>query len=133
MRSFEIFVDRNHDLSAASGPAEVAPRSGLRKKLGREVLDVFVHGANVTATIAEGRGGCVLRDIAIALGELARVPRGKRIVHFYDDAWAFAIMGMVFSSVGWWLDGRTRTRAQLVDDLTDLICGGLGGGGVDIG
>lgn len=91
MRSFEIFVDRNHDLSAASGPAEVAPRSGLRKKLGREVLDVFVHGANVTATIAEGRGGCVLRDIAIALGELARVPRGKRIVHFYDDAWAFAI------------------------------------------
>ena len=48
------------------------------------------------------------------------------------DAWAFAIMGMVFSTVGWWLDGHTRTRTQLVDDLTDLICGGLAGGGVDV-
>lgn len=48
------------------------------------------------------------------------------------EAWAFAVMGMVFSAVGWWLDGRTRTRAQLVDDLTDLICGGLAGGGVDV-
>jgi len=89
MRSFEIFVDQK--LQTAAAPLDVAPRSGLRSKARGEVLDVFVHGANVTATIAEGRGGFVLRDIALAIGELARAPRGKRIVHFYDDAWAFAI------------------------------------------
>lgn len=58
----------------------------------------------------------------------ARIDRVERA-----EAWAFAIMGMVFSTVGWWLDGHTRTRSQLVDDLTDLACGGLAGAGVDVG
>jgi len=60
-------------------------------------------------------------------GPIARIEDSAR-----SESWAFAIMGMVFSAVGWWLDGQTRTRAQLVDDLTDLICGGLAGGGVDV-
>ena len=57
----------------------------------------------------------------------ARIDRSER-----SESWAFAIMGAVFATVGWWLDGRTRTRDDLVDDLTDLICGGLAGGGVDV-
>lgn len=42
------------------------------------------------------------------------------------DAWAFAILGMVFSATGWWLDGRTRTSDELVEDLTELVMGGIG-------
>lgn len=60
-------------------------------------------------------------------GPVARIDDPER-----SESWAFAIMGMVFSTVGWWLGGGTRTRSQLVDDLTDLICGGLASGGVDV-
>lgn len=60
-------------------------------------------------------------------GPSARISEPER-----SESWAFAIMGMVFSTVGWWLDGHSRTRSELVDDLTDLICGGLAGGGVDV-
>ena len=41
------------------------------------------------------------------------------------ETWAFAVLGMVFSATGWWLDGKTRTGDELVEDLTELICGGL--------
>lgn len=102
MRTFEIFVEpepSRTSLSAAigdepmrGGPASErsGPRSGVRARP-REVLDLFIHGANVTARVPERHASCVLRDLAAALAELVRVPRGKRIVRFYEAAWELSV------------------------------------------
>jgi len=109
MRSFEIFVEPElsqlpDDASASRGqvPSGV-PRSGRRIVVDRgpasggarvrpnEVLDLFIHGANVTARVAERHASCVLRDLAWALTDLIRVARGKRIVRFYEDTWELCV------------------------------------------
>jgi outer membrane protein assembly factor BamB len=87
MRSFEIFVEPEPS-GGASPPS--APRSSKRVRP-NEVLDLFIHGANVTARVAERHASCVLRDLAAALIELAHVSRGKRIIRFYDDAWELCV------------------------------------------
>lgn len=93
MRSFEIFVEPAPSSPAA--PRDAAPSSALRRTRSaesvEEVLDVFVNGANVTARVEERNAVCVLRDLALAVAELASAPHGKRIVRFYDDAWELAI------------------------------------------
>ena len=89
MRSFEIFVEPRSSVASASA-AEPVPTSGRRRKPS-EVLDLFIHGANVTARVAERHASCVLRDLAWALAELLRAPRGKRIVRFYEDAWELCV------------------------------------------
>ena len=109
MRSFEIFVEPElsqlpDDASASRGlvPSGV-PRSGRRIRVDsgpasggarvrpNEVLDLFIHGANVTARVAERHASCVLRDLAWALTDLIRAARGKRIVRFYEDAWELCV------------------------------------------
>jgi outer membrane protein assembly factor BamB len=109
MRSFEIFVEPEPKSTMAltpldpSGvargtreePARAEPSSGPRmRSIGKrpsEVLDLFIHGANVTARVAESHASCVLRDLAAALAELGHAPRGKRIVRFYDEAWELCV------------------------------------------
>jgi outer membrane protein assembly factor BamB len=75
MRAFEIFVGGRTGSSAA-----------------REVLDVFVNGANVTARAAN-RGGAitVLGDLARAIATLSTAPRGKALVRFYDEPWELCV------------------------------------------
>ncbi len=93
MRSFEIFVEpepRVAPAHLAPHGAAPAPRSGVRPSPS-EVLDLFVHGANVTARVPERHASCVLRDLAWALSELVRAPRGKQIVRFYEDAWELCV------------------------------------------
>jgi outer membrane protein assembly factor BamB len=108
MRSFEIFVEPElsqlpDDTSNARGSLPAEPRSGRRQRVDgspamagsrvrpNEVLDLFIHGANVTARVAERHASCVLRDLAWALTDLVRVARGKRIVRFYEDAWELCV------------------------------------------
>jgi outer membrane protein assembly factor BamB len=108
MRSFEIFVEPElsqlpDDASTARGSVLAGPRSGRRQRVDgiaaspgsrvrpNEVLDLFIHGANVTARVAERHASCVLRDLAWALTDLVRVARGKRIVRFYEDAWELCV------------------------------------------
>ncbi len=116
MRSFEIFVEpessKLHDDAAQGGTMPSLPRSGRRNRIepaplaalagGRartsEVLDLFIHGANVTARVAERHASLVLRDLAWALSELVRVPRGKRIVRFYEDAWELCVERLASSA-----------------------------------
>ncbi len=56
-----------------------------------QVLDVFIDGANVTARVRETQGASVLRDLALALTDLARHKRAKRAVRFYDEPWEMCI------------------------------------------
>jgi outer membrane protein assembly factor BamB len=91
MRSFEIFVEP--ELTRTTTPELGAPvrDAGRSRARPSEVLDLFIHGANVTARVAERHASCILRDLAFALVELVAVPRGKRIVRFYDDAWELCV------------------------------------------
>lgn len=57
----------------------------------RDVLDVFIRGANVTARLSEHRTSCVLRDLAVALVDLAQRRHGKAIVRFYDEPWEMCV------------------------------------------
>lgn len=115
MRSFEIFVEPeptrlSTDASSSMGSLPAAPRSGRRARVegltatpgGRvrpnEVLDLFIHGANVTARVAERHASCVLRDLAWALTDLVREARGKRIVRFYEDAWELCVERLASSA-----------------------------------
>ncbi|MDB4945504.1 MAG: Pyrrolo-quinoline quinone [Labilithrix sp.] len=116
MRSFEIFVEsqaeRRHDDRASRGvPTPALPRSERRTRIEAvpsatpfgttrpsEVLDLFIHGANVTARVSERHASLVLRDLAWALADLVRVPRGKRIVRFYEDAWELCVERLVASA-----------------------------------
>ena len=73
-------------------PRPVAPsRSRRDRRPAREVLDVFIDGANVTARVRETHGAFVLRDLALALVELARRPRSKTTVRFYDEPWELCV------------------------------------------
>jgi outer membrane protein assembly factor BamB len=76
------------DVPVASGPQLV--RRDKRRPM-RELLDVFVDGANVTARVRETHGAFVLRDLALALVDLSRRPRGKSTVHFYDEPWEICV------------------------------------------
>jgi hypothetical protein len=110
MRSFEIFVAPDPRAAVASATSSWLPRSlpsssAPSKKRAREVLDVFIGGANVTAftSIAEPRplesgdahaGASVagaLRDLGTAVADLATRPRGKAIVRFYDESWELCV------------------------------------------
>ena len=90
MRSFEILVESERSSSHSAPLPTAPPRSGRRTKT-NEVLDLFIHGANVTARVAERHASCVLRDLAWALAELSSFARQKRIVRFYEDAWELCV------------------------------------------
>ncbi|HEX3771291.1 MAG TPA: PQQ-binding-like beta-propeller repeat protein [Polyangiaceae bacterium] len=88
---------RSASRSAPEGdriPSSV-PRSRPRDREAREVLDVFVDGANVTARVKETHGAFVLRDLALALVDLSRQPRSsasaKAAVRFYDEPWELCV------------------------------------------
>ena len=94
MRSFEIFVDQGSSAEhAPRGEASLAERRGgaPRGPAPREVLDIFIQGTNVTASVNERNAVSVLRDLASALTPLLASHRGKAIVRFYDDSWELAI------------------------------------------
>jgi len=83
-------TDPTLPLPAASTDASrvARPEQGAHA---RDVLDIFIDGANVTARVRETHGAFVLRDLALALVELARRPRAKATVRFYDEPWELCI------------------------------------------
>jgi PQQ-like domain len=93
----EIVVAPKPPLSLPLDPEETAaPTLGgaaarSRRRPAREVIDVFIDGANVTAHVRETHGAFVLRDLALALVDLARRPRGKAAVRFYDEPWELCV------------------------------------------
>jgi outer membrane protein assembly factor BamB len=81
--------------SVPSSPA-VADASGRVPKVergrhARDVLDIFIDGANVTARVRETHGAFVLRDLALALVDLSHRPRAKATIRFYDEPWELCV------------------------------------------
>ena len=97
----EIFVapapSTANSPALSAGPAAGAGESGPQlvrpdgRRPIRELLDVFIDGANMTARVHETHGAFVLRDLALALVDLSRRPRGKATVHFYDEPWEICV------------------------------------------
>jgi len=75
--------------AAAGGAARIARRE--RGRPARDILDIFIDGANVTACVRETHGAFVLRDLALALVELSRSPRAKATVRFCDEPWELCV------------------------------------------
>jgi outer membrane protein assembly factor BamB len=109
MRSFEIFVAPAPRAAAVSAAGSWTPHaatlSSPAKRRARDVLDVFIGGANVTAFTSLAEPGVfepgeaharssvagALRDLAAAVVDLATRPRGKAIVRFYDEPWELCV------------------------------------------
>ncbi len=94
MHRFEIFVPPNPvEHLEPVDPVATEPSSGTRRsrRRAKEVIDIFLGGANVTARVHEGQAFAVLRDIARALLDLTKHLENKAIVRFYDEPWELAL------------------------------------------
>jgi len=94
MRSFEILV-AHEELSPAFDPENATPASPSSRRIARrgarEALDIFIGGVNVTARVSDQQAPAVLRDLGLSLAALAKSPRGKALVRFYDDPWELCV------------------------------------------
>jgi len=116
MRSFEIFVAPDPrtvpsfgieaNLGVKGSEAESAEAPVRRaKRPARDVLDVFIGGANVTALVGSGEWrknefsalrtnagiAGVLRDLGAAIASLSKRARGKAMVRLYDEPWELCV------------------------------------------
>jgi outer membrane protein assembly factor BamB len=78
-------------MAVAKSSPEGRPPARRERRPAREVLDIFIDGANVTARVRESHGALVLRDLALALVDLSRRPRAKTTVRFYDEPWELCV------------------------------------------
>lgn len=105
MNGFEIVVSAERPAPAprADGPsARVIPLRGARGATPtrtrppeggryREAIDVVVGGVNLTARVEPDQAPCVLRDLALALVDLACAVRRRAVVRFYDAPWELGL------------------------------------------
>jgi outer membrane protein assembly factor BamB len=88
-------VDTTEHTTGGREGGHVGGRVGLVPSGGRadapDLLDVFIDGANVTARVRETQGAFVLRDLALAVAELAGRTRAKATVRFYDEPWEMCV------------------------------------------
>jgi outer membrane protein assembly factor BamB len=92
---------------------------------------VFVDGTKVTSLVRETHGAFVLRDLALALVDLARRPRAKAAVRFYDEPWEMCVerFGSV-ASVSVYRTGAdpqvsVYDRAVPFGDVVDAVLGAI--------
>src|SRR5580700_8983090 len=90
----------NAAFSTSASPLrlEGEPHPRRERRHAREVLDVFVGGGasgaksiDISARARETHGAFVLRDLALALVDLARRPHAKATVRFYDEPWELCV------------------------------------------
>lgn len=57
----------------------------------REVIDLVVSGVNLTARVEPDQAPCVVRDLALAIVDLACGVRRRAVVRFYDAPWEIGL------------------------------------------
>lgn len=95
MNGFEIVVSPER-LVAPIHTGKVIPLRGLPKpppasQRGREVIDLVVSGVNLTARVEPDQAPCVVRDLALAIVDLACGVRRRAVVRFYDAPWEIGL------------------------------------------
>jgi outer membrane protein assembly factor BamB len=97
MRLEIVVAPHPSDIESAVPPLPIAADGGgriprrERGRHARDVLDIFIDGANVTARVRETHGAFVLRDLALSLVELSHRPRAKATIRFYDEPWELCV------------------------------------------
>ncbi len=77
-------------LVTADAPTPKGPRLA-RTRPGRESVDIFVGGVNVTARVEPDQAPCVVRDLSHAVVDLACGVRRRAVVRFYDAPWELGL------------------------------------------
>jgi len=104
MNGFEIVVSQGRSVRNAppveNPRAKVIPLRGAAKSpipprpaegRVRETIDLVVGGVNLTARIEPDQAPCVIRDLALAIVDLACGTRRRAIVRFYDAPWELGL------------------------------------------
>lgn len=99
MNGFEIVVSPERRAPAvAANTGRVIPLRGVAKAApprelgrGREVIDLVVSGVNLTARVEPDQAPCVVRDLALAIVDLACGVRRRAVVRFYDAPWEIGL------------------------------------------
>jgi len=104
MNGFEIVVSQGRSVRGAPSPktnngARVIPLRGVAKAPPpraadgrvREAIDLVVGGVNLTARVEPDQAPCVVRDLALAIVDLACGTRRRAIVRFYDAPWELGL------------------------------------------
>lgn len=81
-------------------------------------------GAPEPAQVVEHNMAMIANLLATALGDRLRL-RGMDAGG--AEAFAYGLVGMVYTAGDWWLNRRTMSRKALTDYLTAMIWGGLSG------
>ncbi|TXS51634.1 TetR family transcriptional regulator [Streptomyces sp. t39] len=89
-------------------PAEGASNSS------EQGFDVGLHSAPLLRRLGEELGKVVADRVDLG-------PAGDMVARM----WGHGIVGMMHAAGDWWLGERPCTRAELVESLTDLLCGRL--------
>src|SRR5580704_17792149 len=72
-------------------PLEEEPPTPRDRRHAREVLDVFIDSANAATHARETHAACVLRDLALALVDLAPRSRAKATIRAHDEPWELCV------------------------------------------
>jgi outer membrane protein assembly factor BamB len=102
MNGFEIVVSPEpaRPVVAPQRSGRVIPIRGLAKasappppssSRSREVIDLVVSGVNLTARVEPDQAPCVVRDLALAIVDLACGVRRRAVVRFYDAPWEIGL------------------------------------------
>lgn len=103
MNGFEIVVSQGRSVRTAptveNPRAKVIPLRGAPKAPSprpadgriREAIDLVVGGVNLTARVEPDQAPCVVRDLALAIVDLACGTRRRAIVRFYDAPWELGL------------------------------------------
>ena len=70
-------------------PVDAAPKPAAGRP--REVIDLVVSGVNLTARVEPDQAPCVVRDLALAIVDLACGVRRRAVVRFYDAPWEIGL------------------------------------------
>jgi AcrR family transcriptional regulator len=79
-------------------------------------------GAPEPAQVVEHNMAMVAKLLATALGDRLRL---RGLDAGGAEAFAYGLVGMVYTAGDWWLNRRTMSRQALTDYLTAIIWGGL--------
>jgi outer membrane protein assembly factor BamB len=91
VRSLALARAAKEPTTAKRGPGLASTRGPGEGRAVREAIDIFVGGVNVTARVDADQAACVLRDLALAVVDLACGVRRRAIVRFYDAPWELGL------------------------------------------
>ena len=90
-RAFPMLVPMRSENDLEASPPKPRRGAPARARAGRAAVDIFAAGVNVTARVEPDQAPCVIRDLALAVVDLACGVRRRAVVRFYDAPWELGL------------------------------------------